>query len=193
MNDYYAESFDIVNSIYPISESVFKQIYGFSKLKRFKPNEKIIDFGDKPQKIYLIVKGVLRSYLTLDSGKEITETIFVSKMFFTSYKALIKKEPSKSVYETVTECIIYEIDYSLLSKVYKESIEVMAFYNKYLEFLIYMEGAKYLEMISTNATERYLSLRNRIPDIDNIMPQYHIASYLGVSPVQLSRIRSKLN
>ncbi len=193
MNDYYKESFDLVNSFHPISESIFKEIYEFSELKRFKPNKKIIDLGDTPQKIYLIANGILRSYVILDNGKEITQTIFVSKMFFTSFKALVKKEPSESVYETVTECDIFEIDHSLLSKVYKKNLEMMTAYNKYLEFLIYKESDRYIDIISSNAKERYLALRNRIPEIDNIMAQYHIASYLGISPVQLSRIRAKLN
>jgi hypothetical protein len=44
-----------------------------------------------------------------------------------------------------------------------------------------------------NATERYLSLRKQIPNIDNLIPQYQIATYLSITPVQLSRIRNNLN
>ncbi len=193
MNDYYKESFDFVNSFHPIPESTFKQIYEFSRLKRFGPNEKLIDLGDTPQKIYLIVKGVIRSYVILDNGKEITQSIFVPKMFFTSFKALIKRMPSNSIYETISECCIFEVDYALFTKLCKSDLQVMTLYTKYLEYIIFDESDKYIEIVSFNAKERYLSLRNRIPDIDNLMPQYHIASYLGVSPVQLSRIRSKLN
>jgi hypothetical protein len=43
-----------------------------------------------------------------------------------------------------------------------------------------------------DASERYLKLQEEIPDIDNIMTQYHIAAYLNITPVQLSRIRKKL-
>jgi hypothetical protein len=40
-----------------------------------------------------------------------------------------------------------------------------------------------------NSTERYIKLKKEIPDIENLIPQYHIASYLNITPTQLSRIR----
>ncbi len=48
------------------------------------------------------------------------------------------------------------------------------------------------ELSSLNATERYVKLKKEIPDIDNLIQQYHIASYLNITPVQLSRIRKEL-
>jgi hypothetical protein len=48
------------------------------------------------------------------------------------------------------------------------------------------------ELLTLNATGRYLKLQKRIPNIDNMINQYHIASNLGITPIQLSRIRKKL-
>jgi len=193
MNDYYKESFDFVNSFYPLPESIFKQVYEFSELKQYGPNETIIDLGVIPQKVYLILNGAVRSYLILDDGREIIKSIYISKLFFTSFKALVNRTASLSIYETISECDILEIDYHALHKLCKSNIDVKTLYSKYLEFIIFEESDKYMEMVSLNAKERYLSLRKKIPDVDNLMPQYQIASYLGISPVQLSRIRSKLN
>ena len=50
-----------------------------------------------------------------------------------------------------------------------------------------------LELMSMDATERYLKLRERIPHIDDLIPQFQIASFLSITPVQLSRIRKNLN
>jgi hypothetical protein len=49
-----------------------------------------------------------------------------------------------------------------------------------------------LELISMDAKQRYLTLINEIPEIETLIPQYQIASYLSVTPVQLSRIRKKI-
>jgi len=193
MNDYYKESFDFVNIFHTLPESIFKQIFEFTALKTFGPNEKIIDFGETPQKIYLLLKGAIRSYMVLDDGREIIKTIFIPKQFFTSFKALINRKPSQATYETISECEILEIDYHLFHKLCMSNIEVKTLYSRYLEFIIFDESDKYIEMVSLNAKERYLSLRKKIPNVDNLMPQYQIASYLGISAVQLSRIRSKLN
>jgi hypothetical protein len=48
-----------------------------------------------------------------------------------------------------------------------------------------------VELISQNAKERYSALQKQIPEVDELIPQFHIASYLGITPVQLSRIRKK--
>ena len=48
------------------------------------------------------------------------------------------------------------------------------------------------ELSVLNSTERYLKLKKDIPNIDNLITQYHIAAYLNITPVQLSRIRKKL-
>jgi len=58
-------------------------------------------------------------------------------------------------------------------------------------FISYEE--RNLDLMTLNATESYIKLRKQIPDIDSLIPQYQIASYLSISPVQLSRIRKKLN
>ena len=49
-----------------------------------------------------------------------------------------------------------------------------------------------LDVLSKDARTRYLELRNLIPQIDNLIPQYQIASFLNITPVQLSRIRSEI-
>ena len=49
-----------------------------------------------------------------------------------------------------------------------------------------------IELATLTAKDRYIKLKNRIPNIDNLIPQYHIASHLGITPIQLSRIRRDL-
>jgi len=111
MNDYYNESFDYVKSFHPIPESVFKQAYNISKLKKIAPDTIILNIGEVPKKIYLMTEGVLRVYLTLDNGKEVTRTILTPMMFFTPINALKKQIPTSYAYHTITECMIFEIDY----------------------------------------------------------------------------------
>ena len=52
---------------------------------------------------------------------------------------------------------------------------------------------KQLEMALMDATERYFIFKEEYPGIEDIIPQYHIASYLGISPTQLSRLRKKIS
>ena len=62
---------------------------------------------------------------------------------------------------------------------------------KIAEFYFLEKEQKEIEMALLDADKRYLIMREKFPSIELIIPQYHIASYLGISPTQLSRIRRK--
>lgn len=192
MKPYYKEVFDYVNTFHSISDSVFKQLYSFAKYKVLKPNEKLLRQGVVPQKVYLIVDGVIRSYLVMDSGKEITTALHYPFMIFGSFKALLKKESTSIIYEALTACHVYEIDFANFYEVCTKNIDVMTFYTKFLESIVLKKEERYIELSYKDAKARYLTLRERISNLDNIIPQYQIAASLGITPVQLSRIRSKL-
>lgn len=191
-NDYLKEILEFIRSFYPISESVFEKLYDLSSFKKLKPNERVLDFGQIPDKIFLINKGVMRSYIPLDNGKEVTKSLFTPMVFFASFKSLLNQEPSNTIYEALTDCDIYEINYMRFADLCKSNIEVLMLYTKFLEFLIHDNEEKFVEFLALDAKDRYLKLRERIPNVDNLIAQYQIASYLNITPVQLSRIRAKL-
>lgn len=134
----------------------------------------------------------MRAYLTSESGKEHNKSFFFPMSFAGSLTALIKKVPSEIVYETITACKVYEIDYYKLQALCKTDIEVNNLYSRILEQVFMRYEKRQLELISLDATQRYQKLKKDIPNIDVLVPQYHIASYLSITPVQLSRIRKKL-
>lgn len=110
-----------------------------------------------------------------------------------SLTGLIKKEPSELIYEALTDCKVYEINYNKFIKLSQTKIEICQLHIKILESVFIKYEVRQLELISLNATERYKKLRSDIPNIDKLIPQYQIASYLSITAVQLSRIRKKLN
>ena len=96
------------------------------------------------------------------------------------------------VFETLTECKIYEVDYHKLMTLCDKKPKLKALYTKILEVLYVKYEKRLVEMISMDATCRYLELRRQNPNIDELISQYHIASYLGITAVQLSRIKKKI-
>ena len=140
----------------------------------------------------MLVEGLMRVYLPMESGKEFNKNFFMPMSFVGSYSALIKNEPSKLIYETLTECKVYEIDFNELVKLCKLDIVISNLYNRIVEQVFIKYEERHLQLISLDAKQRYLELRTQIPDIDLLIPQYHIASYLSITPVQLSRIRKSL-
>mgnify|MGYP000748722520 CR=1 FL=1 len=77
--------------------------------------------GEVASKIYLLVSGLMRVYLSDEAGKEYNKNFFIPLCFVGSYTSLIKNEPSKLTYETLTECKLYEIDFKELKNFIIES------------------------------------------------------------------------
>jgi CRP-like cAMP-binding protein len=193
MKPYFKESFNYVNTFTTVTEPVFNILYEAAVYRKLKPGETLLKQGKVPNKIYLMTKGIVRAYLVLENGKEITTRLFNPNMFFASFKALLNKKPSRIIYEALTESEVLELDFNTLSNISHSHLEVMNLYAKVLEDIIIRGEARFIALSSTDATKRYLDLRKRIPNLDNSIPQYQIASSIGVTPVQLSRIRAKLN
>ncbi|NMH88158.1 Crp/Fnr family transcriptional regulator [Flavivirga algicola] len=182
-----------LNSFLDVSEETFEKLVRISTFKKLEKGFNIAKSGEVPSKIYMLVSGMVRAYLSSETGKEFNKNFFMPFSFVGSLTALIKNRPSKLTYETLTACKVYEVSFEEITRLCKEDIHISNLYSKVLEHVFIKYEERQLEFISMDATERYLRLRKRISGIDDLIPQYHIASYLSITPVQLSRIRKKID
>lgn len=182
-----------LNSFGGISDDILKELRKISELKTIKSGTQFVKLNEVPSKVYMLVSGIVRCYLITESGKEFNKTFYMPLGFVGSLTALIKKKPSIFVFEAITECTFYEVDYIKLMELCKKDESVNRLYSKVLEIVYVKYEKRLIELISLDATGRYLALKKQIPEVDTLIPQYHIASYLGITPVQLSRIRKKLD
>jgi len=182
-----------INSLGTISDDVIEALSKISKLKKVKAGQEIIRLGEIPTKAFMLVSGAVRCYLSTESGKEFNKSFYLPISFVSPITSLIHKSPSQFVFETLEDSEMYELDYYKLKELCKTNQAIAMLYSKVLESVYVMYEKRLVELISLDATHRYLELRKQIPNVDNIIPQYHIASYLGITPVQLSRIRKKID
>ncbi|WP_281846518.1 Crp/Fnr family transcriptional regulator [Olleya namhaensis] len=189
---YYKEIHDYITSFYPMSNASFNQMLDASDCRELKAGDILVDSGDVPSKIYMLNKGVMRSFVRLESGKEVTKSLFLPIIIFASFDALLNQSPSSSIYEALTDCDICVLEYFEFKSLCNSNTEILGFYAKFLETLICEKDKKHIELLTMGGKARYLNLRKMIPNIDNLIPQYQIAKYLSITPVQLSRIRAKL-
>lgn len=183
---------EFLNSYGDVSFSTLSKLQKISKFRTVNANVQLDKFNKIPSKIYLLLSGTMRCYITSESGKEHNKNFFFPFSFAGSLTALIKKEPAKIVYETLSECKFYEIDFNQLMELAKNDNAISNLYSRLLEQVFIIYEKRQLELISMDASQRYQKLKEDIPNIDKLIPQYHIASYLSITPVQLSRIRKRL-
>jgi len=181
-----------LNSFINVPEDTFNKLQKITIFKEIEPKMTLTKSGEIPTKVYMLTTGLIRAYMGLECGKEHNKNIFTPYSFAGALTALIKEEPSELTYETLTHCKGYEINFSAMKELCRSDLIVSNLYNKILESIFIAYEQKQLEIVSLDASQRYLKLKSQIPDIEDLIPQFEIASYLNITPVQLSRIRKKL-
>lgn len=181
------------NQFSDFSEETFIELQNISNFKKVPTGTQIVKFGEVPSKVYLLVSGVIRCYLSTEAGKEFNKSFYLPISVMASLTALKNKSKSIFTFEALSDCEIYEVDYIKLMNLCEKNHGLNKLYTSVLEEVYTKYENRLVELISLDAKERYLELRKQIPEVDDLIPQYHIASYLGITAVQLSRIRKKMD
>lgn len=122
-----------------------------------------------------------------------TTRIFSVKDSFQSNDRPTHSIPSRLAFETIENTLLVEIEFAGFRKLLFSNHELMKFQIHYLEknWLLHKD-AREIELVQDDASLRYLQFTKDFPLLVNRLPLYHIASHLGITPTQLSRIRAKL-
>jgi len=182
-----------LNSFVEVPDDVFNKLQKISIFKKVEANTGITRAGEIPSVVYMLTSGLMGAFLNSECGKIYNKNLFMPYSFVGALTALINNKPSEFSYQALTDCKGYEINFNALKDLCKKEIVISHLYNKILEKIFVAYEKRQIEIISLNATQRYLKLRHKIPNIDDLIPQFQIASYLGITPVQLSRIRKEIN
>ena len=170
--------------------SLIESIIIFQSLKKSETllrNEQIAKY------IHFVCNGALRAYITDYNGNDYNKNIFLETDFAGSTVSYLLGTPSNFTLEALEDTILISLDYKKYRKYVDENIDLKNFYIAYLEnnWVIEKEQRE-ISLVMENATERYLKLLHQHPNIDQRIQQLHLASHLGITPTQLSRIRKNL-
>lgn len=184
--------YQTINYISPLSDEALGLITPLFKQNTYPKNTLLCKAGDTPTDFYFINSGVMRAFTETPKGTSYNTSIFYSLQFSGPKSALILKKPSRINYETLTECDIITIDYQKMMDLCDVNHEILKLSHRLLELYFVSLERRAITLGSLNAKERYLAMRDRFKHFENEIPQYHIASLLGITPIQLSRIRREL-
>lgn len=177
---------------YGITDSVIlEEIMQSSYLHYIKKGERLIEFGESPMGLCFLVDGVLRGYLMDAQGKDVTDC-FGYHLGAVAMPYADMMQPSPISIEAVENSVILIIPRDSMQKLLNNSIEAVRIYNQ----MLLAGAAEHWEikmvMYQYNAEQKYLWFLEKYPGLINLVSHKYVASFLGMSPVTLSRIRKSL-
>ncbi|MEL1255363.1 Crp/Fnr family transcriptional regulator [Flavobacterium sp. DGU38] len=177
----------------PISEKSWKLIKEITHFQMLKKGETLLQNGEIAKDLHFIAKGILRAFITDQQGNFYNKNLFLENVFAGSKVSLMLKTPSNFTIEALEDCILININYKKYMELIQQNDDLKNFYIAHLEknWIIEKEQRE-VALVMQNATERYVRLLEKNPDIADRIPLLHIASHLGITPTQLSRIRKGL-
>ena len=186
------EKIEIFRQFTDFDNSELKIIMPYFEHKRFKKKTTLLDIGKVSNEVFYLIKGCIRLYCERD-GEELSTYFFTENMFAGSYDSFLSRKPSKVAIEILEECKVLILTHKGQEKLYEIFPKMNEFIRKAIEQRFVLLHDLFISYLLNSPEERYLMLLKDRPELLQRFPQHQIASYLGVTPVSLSRIRNRVN
>lgn len=186
------ELIQFLHTISPLKKETQLAVASIFRVKKIKAGDFFIKEGVYAKEIGFLQAGIMRAYFTNSEAKEYNKQFFVGPALIGAYTSLLTKAQNKIAQMALTDCTIYTATIEQIEALYDRFHDFERLGRKVAEFYFLEKEKKELEMALLDADKRYLLFLKDFKGIDQEIPQYHIASYLGISATQLSRIRKKL-
>jgi len=174
-----------------IEEDVLTQLVELGTFVDFAADDLIVAAGDEENKLYLLVNGLIRKYYLDYQGNDLTHQFLEAGQVFSTQHVVFSGRVMCN-FEAVEPCRMVCFNYELVQLLMVKESALAQIYIGILEETLRIKLVRETALLTESATERYVNLKNEIPDIDQRVNHGHIASYIGVTSVSLSRIRRTL-
>lgn len=185
---------ELKNYLIKLVDFTESEIEAFAALfseTQFKKQEYLAVEGEYSTKFVFITEGVMRAFYRNSEGSEYNKTFFTAGNFAGAYSSLVTKQKNAINIQCLTNCAVLIADYYQVTKLYDSFPKIERFSRVLAEHFFVNKEKREVALAMLDASERYAIFQQSYPQLEHIIPQYHIASYLGVTPTQLSRIRAK--
>ena len=175
----------------PITDLAWNEMKKLFHLKRLSADEDFIQIGEYAQLIAFTVEGTLREYFISSNGNEYNKHFVFANSITGSLYDLLSQQPSIAGIKTIKPTLLLCANYQQFTDLYDRHDCLQKMGRLQAESLLMRKAKREHDFLTLNATQRYLQLITNHNDIENTVPQYHLASYLAITPVALSRIKKK--
>lgn len=181
-----------IDQIEPMSNSDWNLFSSKLKKKVISKKTSLLKIGEIENSLSFISNGVVRLFIPKEEN-DITFGFVFENEFVLGYDSFITRTPSLYQIETLTDSTLWQISFDDLQDIYSETETGNIIGRKMAENMFLIKSKRELSFLNKTAEERYLELFQERPKLLKYIPQKYIASYIGVTPQALSRIRKRIS
>ena len=179
-------------NIQRLSDASWEQAKPLFSYQQFNAGEHIFKAGDVVSNVYFQTSGLTRFYYLHENGKEFNKSFAAPNQVVSSIFSLVTGKASAFNVQALTKCNCVSIAYTALLELARTHADWNRISFSLLELLAIKKEQREADFLLLNATQRYENFKQEYAPIIDSIANYHIASYLGITEVALSRIRKRL-
>ena len=189
MIEHYQRFHNILNRIHPINAEDSSFLFSAFEFQKIKKEEFFTQAGETPKRIGIILKGIFRYYYITHDGIEHNKHFCSENQFIVSYSAAIRNTKSPFYIQALEKSEILSASFDDFMKKNDALPFGQIASRKMAEAILAEKIERESDLLLLDAKERYKKFTKKNPHLINRINQYQIASYLGITPESLSRIR----
>lgn len=182
---------EIMSKLTQLSENEKMDIEHSFPIKTYEKGALLMREGQIARNAYYVIQGIVREY-ELVGGEEKTTAFYSEGQSAINFNSIVNEAPSKVNFVCGEQTTVAVLNSEKEKELYKKHPRFETFCRKGMEQMMGVKQSQLAEIITLKPEKRYEKLQQERPELLNRVPQYQVASYLGISPEALSRIRSRL-
>ncbi len=182
--------FDFISKYVSLTEDEKNTIISLNIFRTIKKGTTLLREGQNSNEVYFVLKGCIRTYYIID-GVEKT-TAFYTEMEGITPNCVLSKQPSEYFISCIEDSIITVSNPDMEVEIFQKFPKFETLCRVLSEQLLAKNQSSFDEFKTSSPEQRYLNLMQNRPDLLKRVPQHQLASYLGIKPQSLSRIRTRL-
>lgn len=181
-----------LNNTHSIPSAKIAALESLVQQKRFLKGEDFVRAGQKSESFGFITTGLFRYYYTTDQGMEYTKAFINCNSILISYSAIIENRPSWFTIEALEDSDVEVLNFNKLRDLLSSEACWTGLLSAFLEKAFLIKEERERQLLLCSASERYQYFLQRFPGLEDRVRQHIIASYLGIAPESLSRLKKNI-
>lgn len=162
-------------------------------IEPFKKGTVLIKQGDAPRKCYFILKGCVRQYSIDEEGREITSNFYTEEQAIAIFNHHKPDKLSDYTFTCVEDAVMVVGDLETEQDMYSKYPQLETMTRMMIEENLGQVQEEFAAFIASSPEERFKTLQMKRPSLIDRVPQHQLASYLGITPESLSRIKKRIH